>query len=192
MLLDLARALKESARPARAADAYARALRLAPAHPRAHFKLATVLRQLGRRDAAARHLREHLRLEPGHAAARFWLAALGGGEAEGEEGAAAACPPEMVAGLFDQYAEKFDEHLVGALGYRTPRLLRWVGQTGGRRLGRVTSLCDSRPLSIPWIDNATAIKHRQPGSSWPRRPRGCRTRSKPPGAPRPTSAAAPG
>lgn len=63
--------------------------------------------------------RRHLAVDPSHAAARFWLAALTGDAAD-----AAACPPEMVAGLFDGYADKFDEHLVGALGYRTPQLLR--------------------------------------------------------------------
>ena len=57
MLLDLARALKELERPARAADAYARALALAPGHPKAHFKLAMVLRQLGRGAQAAEHFR---------------------------------------------------------------------------------------------------------------------------------------
>jgi predicted TPR repeat methyltransferase len=29
----------------------------------------------------------------------------------------------MVAGLFDQYADHFDEHLVQKLGYKTPQLL---------------------------------------------------------------------
>ncbi|CAE7829058.1 unnamed protein product [Symbiodinium microadriaticum] len=35
----------------------------------------------------------------------------------------ATAPAEYVAGLFDGYAERFDEHLVGALEYRTPELL---------------------------------------------------------------------
>lgn len=56
-LLDWARALKEVGRPARAADAYARAVELAPTHPRAHFKLAMALRQAGRRERAAEHFR---------------------------------------------------------------------------------------------------------------------------------------
>lgn len=196
MLLDLARALKELERPARAADVYARALAVAPDHPKAHYKLAMVLRQLGRNQAAVEHFRcfpgrtppkraaliegvcweaavsamcqraspsplheqevcwsmlvaakplvhactspihapqtpphsqpsfrRHLAIDPSHVASRFWLAAL-----SGDSAGAAACPPEMVAGLFDQYAEKFDEHLVDVLQYRTPELLRWVGR----------------------------------------------------------------
>lgn len=33
-------------------------------------------------------------------------------------------PPDYVEGLFDQYAERFDTHLVDELDYRTPELLR--------------------------------------------------------------------
>ena len=62
--------------------------------------------------------RRHLEIDPSHAAARFWLAACTGAAAD-----AAACPPDMVAGLFDQYADKFDSHLVEVLSYRTPQLL---------------------------------------------------------------------
>jgi predicted TPR repeat methyltransferase len=29
----------------------------------------------------------------------------------------------MVAGLFDHYAEHFDEHLVNKLGYKTPDMI---------------------------------------------------------------------
>jgi hypothetical protein len=71
--------------------------------------------------------RRHLEIEPSHAASRFWLAACTGNAAG--SGAAVACPPEMVAGLFDQYADKFDSHLVEVLQYRTPQLLR-CGQRG--------------------------------------------------------------
>ena len=57
MLLDLARALKELDRTAAAAEAYTRALELAPDHPRAHFKLAMALRAMGRMGRAAEHFR---------------------------------------------------------------------------------------------------------------------------------------
>lgn len=77
--------------------------------------------------------RRHLEIEPGHVASRFWLAALSGDAAD-----AAACPPEMVAGLFDQYAEKFDEHLVGVLQYKTPELLRCAVRLPARGGGEST------------------------------------------------------
>ena len=57
MLMDWARALKELDRPARAAEAYARAAALEPRHPKVHFKLAMVLRQLGRREGAVERFR---------------------------------------------------------------------------------------------------------------------------------------
>lgn len=47
---------------------------------------------------------------------RHWLAVL-----RGETTASA--PAEYVAGLFDGYADRFDEHLVETLEYRTPELL---------------------------------------------------------------------
>jgi len=50
------------------------------------------------------------------AGVKHWLAYL-----KGE--ASATAPPEYVAGLFDFYAEKFDDHLVNQLDYNTPELL---------------------------------------------------------------------
>jgi predicted TPR repeat methyltransferase len=41
----------------------------------------------------------------------------------GAETAPVAAPKEYVIGLFDRYADHFDEHLVGKLRYRTPSLL---------------------------------------------------------------------
>jgi predicted TPR repeat methyltransferase len=61
--------------------------------------------------------RRHLELQPGHAQSLFWYAALT------SSSQVAACPADMVAGLFDQYADHFDEHLVNKLGYKTPQLL---------------------------------------------------------------------
>jgi predicted TPR repeat methyltransferase len=49
-------------------------------------------------------------------ATRHWLAALRGESA-------ATAPAAYVAGLFDSYAEKFDNHLVEKLGYQTPQLI---------------------------------------------------------------------
>ena len=41
----------------------------------------------------------------------------------GDSASMPAMPEDLIAGLFDQYAEKFDEHLVSSLQYRTPQLL---------------------------------------------------------------------
>lgn len=61
--------------------------------------------------------RQHLAKDPGHVQAAFWLAAVTPGPQ------VAACPPEIVSKLFDAYADKFDDHLTGSLGYKTPGML---------------------------------------------------------------------
>lgn len=49
--------------------------------------------------------------------AAFWLAALTPGPQ------VSCCPPEIVAKLFDGYADHFDENLTNKLHYRTPAML---------------------------------------------------------------------
>src|SRR5690606_25849867 len=53
-----------------------------------------------------------------------------------------SAPAEYVAGLFDQYAEEFDAHLTGELGYQTPQRLRepFDGLAGGATGLRVLDL----------------------------------------------------
>lgn len=72
---------------------------------------------------AIEHYEKHLESHPGDDIAAFWLAVL-----RNDAAAAPACPAAMVADLFDQYADKFDEHLVNQLGYKTPGLLLTVLQ----------------------------------------------------------------
>eukprot|EP00879_Flechtneria_rotunda_P021026 GHRR01022148.1.p1 GENE.GHRR01022148.1~~GHRR01022148.1.p1 ORF type:complete len:412 (+),score=104.67 GHRR01022148.1:619-1854(+) len=61
--------------------------------------------------------REHLRIDPQSSSAAFWLAALT------HDSSAAACPSSLVARMFDQYADHFDQHLVEQLQYKTPLVL---------------------------------------------------------------------
>lgn len=102
---------------ARAAQSYEHALRHAPSFAHAHKNLASVLHLLGRREDAIAHYREALRLEPEYDDAAYELAAL--------EGVTRAAPPSSyVAGVFDQYAHEYDEHMTGVLGYSVPTQLR--------------------------------------------------------------------
>src|SRR6202030_2251488 len=48
---------------------------------------------------------------------RYALASLGA------EAAPAIAPRQVVVALFDDYAERFDDHVVGTLKYRVPDLL---------------------------------------------------------------------
>eukprot|EP00879_Flechtneria_rotunda_P025124 GHRR01026683.1.p1 GENE.GHRR01026683.1~~GHRR01026683.1.p1 ORF type:complete len:345 (+),score=139.83 GHRR01026683.1:1271-2305(+) len=115
--MDLARVLKAADRFGAAADQYKEVIRLQPDHPTAHFKLASVLKHLGRHKAAAEQYKEHLRIDPQSSSAAFWLAALT------HDSSAAACPSSLVARMFDQYADHFDQHLVEQLQYKTPLVL---------------------------------------------------------------------
>ncbi|GFR44531.1 hypothetical protein Agub_g5801, partial [Astrephomene gubernaculifera] len=119
VLMNLARALREVGRQQRAAEVYGAVTRLQPDHPSAHYRRGAILRSLRRNEEALAAFRQHLRLHPEHQASRFWVAAI-----TGDVGGMAAAPADMVAGLFDQYADHFDDHLVNKLQYRTPEALR--------------------------------------------------------------------
>jgi predicted TPR repeat methyltransferase len=58
-------------------------------------------------------LSKALAIEPDNRALRFRLAVLSGETP-------ADTPPEVVAGIFDAYADTFDEHVVGGLNYHAP------------------------------------------------------------------------
>ncbi len=92
------------------------AIRLQPAFAEAHRNAGSVLRQLNRRDEAAAALGEALRLEPDHDRARFSLSVVRGENPPHPPGV-------VVQTLFDGYADRFDEHLVGGLDYRIPEQL---------------------------------------------------------------------
>jgi predicted TPR repeat methyltransferase len=110
-------ALKKSGDLAGALHNYERALALRPDYALAEHYRANTLRALGQRDAAVASYRRALDLGADADEIRFALAALG----EAEQPAAA--PADYVKHLFDQYAGRFDRHLVDVLGYRTPTLL---------------------------------------------------------------------
>jgi len=99
----------------------------------------------------------------------YYLAALTG------QGVPGAPPRLYVERLFDDYAGTFDEHLVGALGYRAHRVLvEQLQHAGAARfrsaldLGCGTGLCgplvkaladrvDGVDLSAPMLDKARAL-----------------------------------
>ncbi len=101
-----------------AADMFEQALERAPDWPAALFALAEARERLGRRDGAAEAFRRALAADPSDplgAAAR--LAVLAG--ADPPKG----LPRAYVTRLFDDYAGRFESHLVGALAYRGPALV---------------------------------------------------------------------
>jgi predicted TPR repeat methyltransferase len=113
-----ARAVAEEGDLGAAAELFEQALECAPRWAAAAFALGETREKLGDLDAAARAFRLSLAADPADAqgaAARLQL--IGRGEA------LSALPEAYVARLFDQYAPRFDAHLVGKLGYRAPALL---------------------------------------------------------------------
>jgi predicted TPR repeat methyltransferase len=106
-----AQALEHLARPAQALAAFERVVALDPARADAWSGCGTLLRELGRLEPAAHAFREALRhgADPGlHA---YYLASVAG------EAVPASAPRGYVQGLFDAYADEFEEHLVGKLRY---------------------------------------------------------------------------
>ena len=86
--------------------------------------------------SAEEYFKQVLALKPDHAEARHLLDAITGAHSEHP-------PQQYVTDLFDNYADRFDEHLVRKLEYRVPELLRTaiVSLCGeGHRFSRVVDL----------------------------------------------------
>lgn len=114
-----------------AIEIYEQILERAPYWALAWFELGSARLALGDREGAiAAFEAAHERDPDGLLAAGLHLAALGARETP------ARAPPAYVAGLFDQYAAKFERHLVGDLDYRGPALLRAAIAAACDKIGR--------------------------------------------------------
>jgi len=79
--------------------------------------LAQILVPLKQEDEARTIIHQVLKRRPDDMGLKHLLDAI--------DGHATAAPPDAyVRDLFDQYAEKFDSHLLGSLGYKTPYAMR--------------------------------------------------------------------
>ena len=72
---------------------------------------------LGQLDMAVRNYEKALSIKPDYAVPQHMLNALTGNKSTEP-------PKEYVKNLFDDYAERFDESLVGQLGYKLPFLMK--------------------------------------------------------------------
>lgn len=103
---------------------FRRALQLQAHHIPALENLITLLGKQGKRDELPALLAHHLNLEPGNEHVRHQLAMLSGEQTD-------AAPAGYVRQVFDQYADRFDAHLVGELRYRAPeQLAAWLIAAG--------------------------------------------------------------
>lgn len=137
-------------RPGAAQAAYRRALKIDPRDTLALKHLGVLLQERGQLDAAAECFEKLLEANPKDDVARHMLAATSGDTT-------ASAPAGYVSRLFDDYADRFDEHL-GTMDYHVPELIRDAlveladaGQPGWRvlDLGCGTGLCGEvlRPLA---------------------------------------------
>lgn len=123
---------------------YREAVRLRPDFVKAHHNLGRLLMAQGDKAGAIESFEQILRFKPDHTVAHYMLSTLGAAPVP------SAAPSDYVAGLFDDYAGRFDRHLVEGLQYRIPEYLRTalgseLGQGAARfdvlDLGCGTGLC---------------------------------------------------
>ena len=95
---------------------YTRAIALKPDYAEAHYNLGNTLLELRRLDEAEGSYTQALALKPDYSTAKHMLAALTGETT-------ATAPRDYVEGLFDNYADKFENSLVENLEYKIPRLI---------------------------------------------------------------------
>jgi predicted TPR repeat methyltransferase len=96
---------------------FRRALALQPDYVLARSNLGGALMRQGRQQEAAAEFEICLQHTPDNTEVRHLLASLRGETTE-------TAPQNYVKNLFDDYAETFEEQLVGNLNYRTPTLMR--------------------------------------------------------------------
>jgi predicted TPR repeat methyltransferase len=128
-----AREFLEAGDAAAAADLLRQTLERVPAWPPAWFALGEAEELAGDAGAAIAAFREARALDP--------LDRLGAGARLARMSAipaADAMSPAFVAGLFDQYADRFDTHLVDTLAYRGPELIATA--LGARRFREALDL----------------------------------------------------
>ena len=104
-------------RPDEALAAYDQALAIKPEIAEAWLHRGGVLQELKRPDEAIASYRQALAKGGDAEVIRYTLASLGA------EAAPAIAPRQFIAQLFDQYADRFDDILVGALKYQAPDFL---------------------------------------------------------------------
>ena len=117
-LMRHAQCLNRLDRPQQAFEVYRQVLELAPGLHEALTELGHLHRLRGE-PAQARQCYQQARDAGADAALHaYYIAAL-----DGDARAAPQPPAAYVQGLFDQYADDFDSHLVGTLGYQGHRVL---------------------------------------------------------------------
>lgn len=131
-LVNRGNALRDMNRAGDALASYDRALQIRPDHADALYSRGNSLLDLGQQEEAVAAYRRALKYGAHAEAIRFALAALGA------DSIPDAAPAQFIAGLFDDYADRFDQHLISTLKYQTPDLLS----------EQIVRFCTARNLDI--------------------------------------------
>lgn len=135
-----------------------RAAEVEPGFAEARRAIAELLASIGDLEGARTEYEATVAIDPDNAVARYFLAALTPGANPD------APPPVYVETLFDDYATRFESHLVDVLQYRAPELLceaivRCLAPAAGAwtilDLGCGTGLCG--PLVRPWARTLVGV-----------------------------------
>lgn len=116
-LFTLGRVQERLARKQEAMSLYRKILSLQPDHKRALKRLADLLALEKDMAGAANTYHKLLKLDPANVEARYFLSSVT------QHDVPAAAPKSYVRDLFDDYADRFDSHLVGDLQYRGPEIM---------------------------------------------------------------------
>lgn len=115
-LYNLGNAYYRQQRYNEAADILRRAAELAPTHSAIFYNLGNTYQQMGKLDLAVDCFRKTCLLDPQNEEAAHMLAAMSGQTTR-------SAPKAWIRRLFDQYSDRFDQHIVEDLGYTVPEQL---------------------------------------------------------------------
>ena len=114
---NLGLALQELGKLDEAVASFHKALAIKPDYVDAHSNLGNTLKELGRLDEALASYRRALDIDPGLQDLRYLISSISGETID-------MAPEKYIRELFDEYAERFDDHLTNTLEYKIPALMR--------------------------------------------------------------------
>lgn len=127
-----------------AIQSYQKAIKIDPDFFAAHNNLGTAFLAKQHPGFALHHFQEALRLQPNNSALRYSIKVLSKNQR------LLAAPADYIASLFDSYADHYEQHLLQALDYNVPILLKQNLESGTKLspssldildLGSGTGLC---------------------------------------------------
>ncbi len=114
---NLGNALHARGRPDQAMASYRHAIAINPGSEKAHHNLGVLLMDSGRLDEALASYNRTLEINPDNRSTRHLIAALTGDTPD-------TAPAEYAKEVFDDYAQRYDAHLLKDLRYQAPETLR--------------------------------------------------------------------